>query len=202
MKNILVIESSARGSGSVSNKLTQVIVDKLKAANPSVNVKTHNLGKEPFPHLDESRLSSFFSPPEKHTPHEKETLQLSDRAISELMEADAIVIGVPIYNFAIPTALKTWIDYTARAGVTFKYGATGSPEGLVKGKKVYLAVASGGVYSEGPMKAFDFAEPYLRAALGFLGMSDISTFRAEGTSIPGLKETALAKAIESVRLQN
>jgi FMN-dependent NADH-azoreductase len=116
------------------------------------------------------------------------------------MDADAVVLGVPIYNFAIPSALKTWIDHVARVGRTFKYGAHGSPEGLVKGKKVYLAVASGGIYSEGPMKAFDFAEPYLKAVLGFLGMTDIRTFRAEGTAIPNIKETALAKAIESVRI--
>jgi FMN-dependent NADH-azoreductase len=200
MKNILVIESSSRGSESMSGKLTQAIVEKLKAAHPGVRVKARNLGKEPFPHLDESRLASFFAPPEKHTSHEKETLRLSDQAISELIEADAIVIGVPIYNFSIPSALKTWIDHVARAGHTFKYGANGSPEGMVIGKKVYLAIASGGIYSEGPMKAFDFAEPYLKAVLGFLGMTDIHTFRAEGNAIPNIKETALSKAIESVRI--
>jgi FMN-dependent NADH-azoreductase len=200
MKNILVIESSSRGSESLSGKLTQVIVEKLKAANPASKVKTRNLGREPFPHLDESRLASFFAPPEKHTSHEKDALRLSDQAISELLEADVIVIGVAVYNFTIPSALKTWIDHVARAGHTFKYGEHGTPEGLVKGKKVYLAVASGGVYSEGHLKAFDFAVPYLYAILGFLGMTDVHTFRAEGTAIPNLKETALSKAIESVRI--
>ncbi len=200
MKNILVIESSSRGKDSLSGKLTQVIVEKLKAANPNAQIKTRNLGKEPFPHLDESRLSSFFSPPETHTGLEREAFQLSDQAVSEIIEADGIVIGAPIYNFAIPSALKTWIDHIARAGRTFSYGPDGRPVGLLKGKIVYLAIASGGVYSEGPMKSFDFAEPYLRAILGFLGITDVRTFRAEGTAIPQLKETALEKAIDSVRI--
>jgi FMN-dependent NADH-azoreductase len=96
--------------------------------------------------------------------------------------------------------LKAWIDQIVRAGLTFRYGANGQPEGLIKGKKVYLAIASGGVYSDGPMKAYDFVEPYLRGVLGFLGMTDVSTFRVEGTSVPGIKETALAKGVESVQI--
>lgn len=114
-----------------------------------------------------------------------------------MFEADIIVIGVPIYNFNIPSALKAWLDHLVRAGKTFSY-QTGRPEGLVKDKKVYLAIASGGVYSDGPMKSYDFAEPYLRAVLGFIGITDITTFRVEGTNVPDLKETALQKGIESV----
>jgi FMN-dependent NADH-azoreductase len=115
------------------------------------------------------------------------------------MEADMIVIGAPLYNFGISSALKAWIDHIARAGLTFHYTEHGS-EGLVKGKKVYLAIAMGGVYSEGPMQAYDFVTPYLKAVLGFIGMTDITVFRAEGTAIPGLKETALEKAIAAIRL--
>ena len=103
-----------------------------------------------------------------------------------------------MYNFGIPSTLKAWIDHIVRAGVTFRY-SDGFPEGLIKNKKVYLAISSGGVYSEGPMKSYDFTEPYLRTALGFIGLTDITVFRVEGTFVPGVKETALPKAIDSVK---
>ena len=114
-----------------------------------------------------------------------------------VMAADAVVIGVPFYNFTIPSSLKSWIDHLTRAGITFRYTATG-PEGLIKGKKVYLALASGGVYSEGPMQGYDFAAPYLRTVLGFLGMSDVTVARAEGVKMPEFEPAALRKGIDSV----
>jgi FMN-dependent NADH-azoreductase len=102
-----------------------------------------------------------------------------------------------LYNFGIPSVLKAWVDHVARAGVTFSY-ADGTPKGLVINKKVYLAIASGGIYSEGPMQPLDFAEPFLRGSLGWLGMKDITTFRVEGTSIPQFSESALPKAVGQV----
>jgi FMN-dependent NADH-azoreductase len=113
------------------------------------------------------------------------------------MNADIIVIGVPLYNFGIPSTLKSWIDHIARSGITFSYG-DGTPRGLVSNKKVYLAFAAGGVYSDGPMKSYDFAEPYLRQTLGFLGMTDITTFRVEGIGVPQLKDSAFPKAASTV----
>lgn len=104
---------------------------------------------------------------------------------------------MPLYNFSIPATLKAWIDQIARAGETFPY-ADGAPKGLLTGKKVYLAIASGAVYSEGLYKDYDFTESYLRAVLGFMGLTDITVFRTEGTMIPGLKETALPKAVATV----
>ena len=115
------------------------------------------------------------------------------------MEADVLVIGVPMYNFSVPSTLKAWIDHIMRAGVTFKYDEKG-PKGLVQGKKVYLAVASGGIYSEGPMKAYDFVTPYLQTVLGFIGLTDITIIRAEGTSIPDKKEFALETAMNRMDL--
>ena len=105
----------------------------------------------------------------------------------------------PPYNFTVHSALKAWIDHIVRAGVTFRYTANG-PEGLIKGKKVYVAIASGGVYSEGPAQAFDFNGPYLKHTLGILGMTDLKVFRAEGVKRPELQEQALAKAIASITL--
>ncbi|MNY46186.1 FMN-dependent NADH-azoreductase [compost metagenome] len=112
--------------------------------------------------------------------------------------ADIIVIGAPLYNFTIHSALKAWIDHITRPGVTFGYGEDGRPIGLVKGKKVYVAMSSGGVYSTGPAQVNDFVVPYLKAFLGFLGMTDFTVFRAEGLKVSELKEHAMQKAINSI----
>lgn len=192
---ILNIISSPRGAASFSIKLGHGIVDKLQAANPGSTVQVHDLATKPFPHLEEAKLQSLFTPAESRTPEQQEAARHSDDAIREIQEADAIVIGAPLYNFGIPSTLKAWIDHIARAGITFRYTEAG-PEGLVKGKKVYLAVSSGGVYSEGPYAAYDFVVPYLKAVLGFLGMTDVTVVRVEGTATPGAGETALAKALD------
>ncbi|TBO41830.1 FMN-dependent NADH-azoreductase [Pedobacter kyonggii] len=196
---ILHLISSPRGEASFSIKLGKAIVEKLQAANPGSSLVTHNLTDSPFPHLEEVHINSFFTPLENYTPELAEAVKHSNEAITELKNADAIVIGVPMYNFGIHSTLKAWIDHIARAGQTFNYSENG-PEGLVKNKKVYLAISSGGVYSEGPMKAYDFTESYLRSVLGFLGMVDVSVFRAEGLSMPNLKDEALGKAVESIIL--
>lgn len=196
---ILHLISSPRGEASFSIKLGNALIEKLQAANTDSTVKVHNLAKKPFPHLEEAHLNSFFTPVESRTPEMLEAVKHSDDAIAELQDADTIVIGVPMYNFGIHSTLKAWIDHIARAGITFRYTESG-PEGLVKDKKVYLAIATGGIYSEGAMKSFDFTEPYLRSVLGFLGMTDITAFRIEGVNMPQFKEQALAKGINSITL--
>jgi FMN-dependent NADH-azoreductase len=197
MKKLLNVISSARGAASNSTQLANAIIEKLAEQNPGSPVKLRDLVDRHYPHLEESHLNAFFAPAENQTKETREATEHSDEAIKEVMEADIIVVGVPIYNFNIPSALKAWLDHLVRAGKTFSY-QTGRPEGLVKDKKVYLAIASGGVYSDGPMKSYDFAEPYLRMILGFIGITDITTFRVEGTNMPDLKETALQKGIESI----
>lgn len=197
MKKLLNVISSARGAASNSTQLANAIIEKLIEQNPGSTVKLRDLIDRHYPHLEESHLNAFFAPAENQTKETREATEHSDEAIKEVMEADIILIGVPIYNFNIPSALKAWLDHLVRAGKTFSYH-TGRPEGLVKDKKVYLAIASGGVYSDGPMKSYDFAEPYLRMILGFIGITDITTFRVEGTNMPDLKETALQKGIESI----
>src|ERR1700761_8900839 len=197
MKKILNVISSARGAASNSTQLANAIIDKLIEHEPGSTVKLRDLVEHHYPHLEESHLNAFFAPAETASPEDKKAAQHSNEAIQEVLEADIIVIGVPIYNFNIPSALKAWLDHLVRAGKTFSY-QTGQPEGLIKGKKVYLAIASGAVYSDGPMKSYDFAEPYLRMILGFIGMTDITTFRVEGANMPYLKETALQKGIDSI----
>lgn len=194
---ILEILSSPRGAASYSNQLAHGLVEKLLAAHPGSTVQLHDLTSTLFPHLEEVHLQAFFTPAEGRTPDQQAAVRHSDEAIAELLAADTIVIGAPLYNFGIASTLKAWIDHIARAGVTFRYDANG-PEGLVKGKKVYIALSSGGVYSEGPMKSYDFVAPYLQAFLGFIGMTDVTVVRVEGTSIPDLQATALQKALDSV----
>ncbi|WP_118952840.1 FMN-dependent NADH-azoreductase [Taibaiella helva] len=197
MKKILHIISSPKNEGSMSIRLGNAIVDKLLAAYPGSTVTENNLTISDWPHLDGAMASAFYTPAEQRTPENLEALRYSDKAIQEIMEADIIVIGAPVYNFSIHSSLKAWIDHIVRRGDTFKYGESG-PEGLVKGKKVYLAISSGGVYSDGPMKPMDHGEPYLRFMLGFLGMTDVTVFRIEGLSVPGVQETAVEKGLASV----
>lgn len=196
---ILEIISSPRKGASNSIKLSKAIIDKLVAANPGATVHTKDLTEHPFPHLEEAHLNAFFTPADQHTDENKEAIRHSNEAIAEIKDADVIVIGAPMYNFTIPSTLKAWIDHIARAGITFKYTENG-PVGLVNGKKVYLAVTTGGIYSEGPYKAGDFVVPYLQSILAFMGMTDVVVNRAEGFAIPGVQDTALEKGIENIKL--
>ena len=199
MKRILHLISSPRGSESLSIKLAEATISKIQERYPDSEVDTVDLIKTHVPHLDTAHLRSFYTPPEALTPEDQDAIRYSDHAISQLLAADIIVIGAPLYNFGIHSSLKAWIDHIARAGKTFSYSEKG-PEGLVKNKKVYIAMSSGGVYSEGPYKANDFVSSYLTTVLGFLGMTDLTVFRVEGVNIPGLKEGALDRAIESIVL--
>ncbi|TGE09632.1 FMN-dependent NADH-azoreductase [Hymenobacter fodinae] len=194
---ILHIISSARGAESYSTQLSQGIIDKLLAAHPGSTVVVRNLATHPFPHLEEAHLQAYFTPAEGRSPEQQEAVRHSDEAIAQVLATDALVIGVPFYNFSITSSLKAWLDHLTRAGVTFRYTPTG-PEGLITGKKVYLAVASGGIYSEGPMQPYDFAVPYLRWMLGFLGLTDVTVARAEGVKLPEYQPYALQKGLDSV----
>ena len=194
---ILQIISSARGADSYSTRLSQGIIDKLLAAEPDSRVVVRNVATQPFPHLEEAHLQAYFTPAEGRSPEQQQAVRHSDKAIAQVMAADVLVIGVPFYNFSIPSSLKSWLDHLTRANVTFRYTPTG-PEGLITGKKVYLAVASGGIYSEGPMQPYDFATPYLRWMLGFLGMKDVTVAWAEGVKLPEFEPTAVQKGLESV----
>lgn len=197
MKNILHIISSPHGEESVSKKLGSAIVTQLQEAYPQTNVKTLDLVQDTFPHLDPKLVKAIRTRQEDLTEEQKTILQRSDAAIKDVMDADTIIISLPFFNFGIPSVIKAWLDHIIRAGVTFRYGENG-PQGLVTGKKVYLALASGGVYSDGPMQAYDHAVPYLKSVLGFIGMTDVSVIRAEGMGIPSLKDLALEKAVAEI----
>lgn len=199
MKNILHISTSPNGSNSFSIRLGNAIVQQLTEAYPGSELKTTDLTADPFPHLDPVLVKAIRTKEEEQTPSDKILLQRSNEAINDIMKADTIIISLPLFNFGIPSVLKTWLDHVVRAGATFKYSPDG-PVGLVTGKKLYIALASGGVYSQGPMQAYDHAVPYLKSVLNFIGITDIKVIRAEGTGIPALKEEALNKAMNEVEV--
>jgi len=190
---ILNILSSLNGENSNSKKLVNAINAKLISAYGQSSIVVRDLNQNPIPHLHTSHFHAFGTATHLLTEEDKMVLEYSDSAIADIQQSDIIVIAVPFYNFSIPGTLKAWIDQIVRAGVTFTYGETG-PKGMLTGKKVYLAIASGGIYTTGAMKNRDFAEPYLRVVLGFIGLTDITTFRMEGTKIPGILEHAFEMA--------
>lgn len=197
MKKILHIISSPRGAASFTISLGNAVVEKIQQAYPGSTVEEYNLIEQKFPHLEESHLNSFFTPAQKRTEEANQAIKHSNDAIAAIRKADIIVLGAPLYNFGIHSSLKAWIDHIARVGETFVYTENG-PQGLITGKKVYIAMASGGIYSQEPFKANDFVSTYLTAILAFLGITDVSTFRVEGTAMPEYKDHALEKAIESI----
>ncbi|GAA0558683.1 FMN-dependent NADH-azoreductase [Chitinophaga japonensis] len=199
MKKILNVISSPRGGESYSIKLADALIEKLQAAYPGSTVQVKDLTKKAFPHLEEAQIAAFFTPEEHLTPESKAAIRHSDEAIAEIMDADILVIGAPMYNFNIPSTLKAWLDHIARRGVTFSYSEQG-PEGLVKNKKAYIVIASGGIYSEGIMQSYDFIVPYLKGILGFIGITDVTVLRVEGVGLPNVKDTALEKAVSNIVL--
>lgn len=199
MKRILHLISSLQEKGSHSIELGRAIVERIQEKYPGSTLEELNLVDIEIPHLNPAVLRTFFIPGDQLTAEERASIRFSDEMVKQLLAADIIVIGAPLYNFTIHTSLKAWIDHITRAGITFGYGENG-PVGKVVGKKVYVAMSSGGVYSEGPGKANDFVAPYLNAFLGFLGMTDLTVVRAEGLKVPGVKEYAMAKAIDSIAI--
>jgi FMN-dependent NADH-azoreductase len=193
MKNILLIESSPRGTDSYSHQAARSIVNELQNRNPGSETVVRDLGQNPPPHVSLAFVGGMSAAPEQRTPDQANSVALSDALIDELFAADTIVVAAPMHNFGVPSTLKAWIDHISRAGRTFSYGSNG-PQGLLKGKHAILVLASGGV-SNGQMKAFDFSEPYLRAVFGFLGITNVDVVRVEGVAMSSIgPEKALAEA--------
>lgn len=187
---VLEVSASGRQSGSVSRTLTRDVVDALEARSGRIELLRRDLGHG-VPLIDEAWIGANFTPADERTPEQREVLAFSDELVAELKAADVLVIGSPIYNFGIPAALKAWVDLVARARLTFRYTDNG-PEGLVKGKKAYVVIASGGVPVD---SAVDFATPYLRQALRFVGITDIEIIAADRLNQRG------DDAIDAARMQ-
>lgn len=177
--NILQINSSARVVGSHSCNLSNQVSARLLEQHPDATLALRDLAVNPQPALDEVALQALFTPVDQRTPEQAARVALDDALIAEVQAADVLVIGAPMYNFGISSQLKNWIDAISRAQVTFRYTATG-PEGLLKGKKVYVVLTRGGLYRNTPN---DTQMPYLKAFFGFLGMTDVEFIYAEGLAM-------------------
>lgn len=191
--NILQINSSARAEASHSSALAERIVARLRAADPRATRMVRDLSRTPHPELDEAALQALFTPAATRTPEQAARVALDDALIAEVQAADAVVLGVPMYNFGVPAQLKNWIDAISRAKVTFRYTEQG-PEGLLQGKKVYVALTRGGTYRDTPA---DSQVPYLKTVLGFLGMTEIEFIYAEGLALGGESERAALSSAEA-----
>ena len=186
------------GDQSYSKKLGNAIVAKIIEKYPNSTTEQLDLVETNIPHLTPDTLQAMFTPAEHQTDEARVLLGLSDQLVKQLLESDILVIGAPLINRSIHTSLKAWIDHIIRRGVTFGYGADGVPMGLVSGKKVYVAMSSGGVYTDAQGESNDFVAPYLQNILGFLGMADVTVFRAEGVHVPVLQDTALQNGIDLI----
>ncbi len=181
MPTLLYISTSPRGDYSISRQLGNAAVDAWKARNPEGRVIERELARTPLTFIDLDWIAGAFSPPEHHNENHKRALALSDELVAEIQAADEIVVATPMYNFAVPAALKAWIDHVVRAGKTFHYTAAGRPEGLLAGKKVVAIIACGGSYKEAGLTALDHEVPYLRFIFGFMGITDVQFIQASGT---------------------
>ncbi|MCD5995885.1 FMN-dependent NADH-azoreductase [Pseudomonas sp. CDFA 602] len=181
MSRVLIIESSARQTDSVSRQLTRQFISQWRAANPGDEITVRDLAKNPVPHLDDTLLGGWMKPAEQRSEGEQTALERSNLLTDELTAADVLVLAAPMYNFAIPSTLKAWFDHVLRAGVTFKYTETG-PQGLLTGKRAFVLTARGGIYTG---SSLDHQEPYVRQVLGFIGIHDVNFIHAEGLNMGG-----------------
>ncbi|MDR3414009.1 MAG: NAD(P)H-dependent oxidoreductase [Formivibrio sp.] len=192
--NILQINSSARSSGSISGQLADEIVADLLLKTPQAKLTRIDLASNPVTALDEAGLGALMSDAATRTQEQAARVNEYDARIAEIQAADVLVLAVPMYNFGVTTQLKNWIDAISRARVTFQYTEKG-PEGLLTGKKVYVALSRGGIHRDQPS---DILVPYLRTVLGFLGMTDVQFVYAEGL---GYGDDYVTKALASARAE-
>jgi FMN-dependent NADH-azoreductase len=192
---ILQVNASVRGPASHSSRLADRIVERLRDTDARATLTLRDLGREPHPALDAAALEALSTAPSARTPQQSARVAQDDALIAEVQAADVIVLGVPMYNFGIPSGLKSWIDAVARARVTFRYTETGS-EGLLAGRKVYVALARGGRYRNTPG---DHQVAYLRTILAFIGLTDVEFVYAEGLALSAESEQqGLASALDQI----
>ena len=195
---LLRIDSSAR-KNSISRQLTAEFVQSWRKQHPDGQVVERDLATTHLPHITDEWVQAVHSDPASHTTEQKLVLATSDALVEELRQADEIVIGAPMYNFAIPAPLKAWIDQVVRAGKTVLFHASG-PKGLLQGKKVYVITSRGGAFRPGtPTERFDYQEPYLRHILAFIGLTDVTFIHAENQKPGPQGATARTAAIAQIQ---
>lgn len=182
MPTLLHIDVSPRGDWSISRKLSAAFAEQWKAKNPGGTVRYLDLATTPLPFVDLPWIAGAYSAPEQHTPEQKNALSVSDQLIAQLLEADEVVIGTPMYNFSTPARLKAWIDHVVRFGKTFIIDENGL-KGLAAGRPVTIVIASGGNYTPGsPTESMNHEGPYLKTILGFIGITDVRFVLAGDTN--------------------
>ncbi|MFD2113441.1 FMN-dependent NADH-azoreductase [Thiorhodococcus fuscus] len=195
MKRILHIDSSLFSGDGVSSTLAGEYVARLLEQNPQWRVTHRDLGRNPIAHLDATRLTAIMTPEADRTAEQRTIAEEADTLIREVQEADLLVLGVPMYNFAIPSVLKAWFDHIARAGVTFRYTAEGAV-GLLEGKRAVILASRGGLHRGQPS---DTQTDYLATMLGFLGIRDVEFVYAEGLNLDeGSREQAITSARDAI----
>jgi FMN-dependent NADH-azoreductase len=196
VQNILILNSSVLADQSASRILVEEAAARLATRWPAVSFTRRDLGTEPIPHLTAENVEGVRGEPRSHA--EYSAREVSDELLAELRAADAIVMGVPMYNFGMSTGLKAWFDYILRAGESFSYSEEGLV-GLIQGKKVFAILTSGGIYAQGTSVAHDFRTGHLRHLLGFMGIDDVTLIRAEGLAYgPDMREAAIESAIRDL----
>lgn len=198
MKKILVVEASPNGQQSTSRQVSNQLLTKLKSKHQGAQVKIRDLSASPVPHLSGQAIQAFYTPADKRTPELDKAASLSDELTQELLWADEIILSVPMWNFGIPSVMKAWIDHVSRAGLTFSFGPTGLV-GLAAGRKVYLVVSSGSVYTEGAFAAFDQLVPYIKTFFAFIGITDVQVVRVEGVNDPAKKASSVVQAEQAIQ---
>lgn len=191
---ILRIDSSLFGEQGVSTQLNETLVKHLQAQWPEAQFVRRDLAHNPLPHFSAATMAAISTAPEMRDTEQTRLADLADQLIAEVQTADVLVVAAPMYNFGISSGLKAWLDYIARAGVTFRYSEKG-PEGLLLNKTLYIVTSRGGVYKDQPN---DTQVPYLRTFFNFLGITDVRVIYAEGINI-GLKEQSLAQAEDAIK---
>lgn len=202
MNNVLQLKSSifdSQDNQGVSSQLGDSLVSRLREIRPNLKLVTRDFSTDPTPYFDNAWLTALSTPPDARSQEQAEKVAYSDALITELQQADTIVIGVPMYNFGMPAVLKSWIDHVARSGVTFRYTETG-PIGLLNDKKVYVVLSTGGLHEEG---VTDFLRPYLRTFLSFLGLNDVDMIVADGLNMgEAPRKEGLRKARQQIQSIN
>ena len=195
VKTLLQINASLFSAGGQSSQLADQFVAAWRANNADATVHVRDVASQPLPHLSAERFLAFIAAPAERTPQQQALVAESDALVDEIKAAQVIVLGLPMYNFGVPSTLKAYFDHIARAGVTFRYTANG-PEGLLAGKKAYVFAARGGLYAG---TARDSQTTYVRDFLAFIGISDVEFVYAEGLNMgEPSKQSALAQAHQRI----
>lgn len=195
-KTLLRVDSSVRIEGSISRSLTEQYTRQWRELNPGGKVITRDLASPALPLIDQSAIEAFFTPIDSRTAQQSEAIALSDRLVDEILAADTLLIGAPMYNWSVTSPMKSWIDHVIRVGRTIAFGADGPwPTGLLKNKRAIVVIARGGHYLEGRGQDFDFQTAYLKQILNFMGVTDIQWVATEGLTLgdefagPALEES-------------